>query len=175
MSAKILKEIRDKIMTTYDTKITQTYHQEDIQQILQIAIANQAYQGEFTRDQLLEIAAELEISPQCLQEAEQQWLAKQTDIQKRLDFNKFRQRRLQKRLGRYGITNSFLVLLNLVSSGELSWSLYILLFWGLFLGLDVWNNFQSQGDDYEKAFQKWQRQHQIKNSINTFLDKLLKA
>ena len=162
-------------MTTYDTKIAQTYHQEDIQQILQIAIANQAYQGEFTRDQLLEIAAELEISPQCLQEAEQQWLAKQTDIQKRLDFNKFRQRRLQKRLGRYGITNSFLILLNLVSSGGLSWSLYILLFWSLFLGLDVWNNFHSQGEEYEIAFQRWYRQRQIKQSFNTLLNRFLKA
>lgn len=162
-------------MTVSDRKITQTYHQEDIQQILQIAIAHQAYQGEFTRDQLLEIAAELEISPQSVQLAEQEWQALQTDIQKRQDFNKFRRRRLQKRLGRYGIANSFLVLLNLVSSGELSWSLYILLFWGLFLGLDVWNNFHSQGEEYEIAFQKWYRQRQIKQSINTFLDRLLKA
>ncbi len=162
-------------MTVSDRKITQTYHQEDIQQILQIAIAHQAYQGEFTRDQLLEIAAELEISPQSVQLAEQEWLALQTDIQKRMDFNKFRRRRLQKRLGRYGITNSFLVLLNIVSSGELSWSLYILLFWGLFLGLDVWNNFHSQGEEYEIAFQKWYRQRQIKQSLNTWLDKFLKA
>lgn len=162
-------------MTVSERKITQTYHQEDIQQILQIAIARQAYQGEFTREQLLEIAAELEISPESLQAAEQEWLIKQTDIQKRLDFNKFRRRRLQKRLGRYGIANSFFLLLNLVSSGELSWSLYILLFWSLFLGLDVWNNFHSQGEEYEIAFQRWYRQRQIKQSINTFLDKFLKA
>lgn len=162
-------------MTVSDRKITQTYHQEDIQQILQIAIARQAYQGEFTRDQLLEIAAELEISPESLQAAEQEWLIKQTDIQKRLDFNKFRRRRLKKRLGRYGIANSFFLLLNLVSSGELSWSLYILLFWGLFLGLDVWNNVHSQGEEYEIAFHRWYRQRQILQSINTFLDKFIKA
>ena len=104
-----------------------------------------------------------------------EWQARQTDIQKRQDFNKFRRTRLQKRLGRYGITNSFLVLLNIVSSGELSWSLYILLFWGLFLGLDVWNNFHFQGEEYEIAFQKWYRQRQIKQSLNTWLDKFLKA
>lgn len=162
-------------MTVSDRKITRTYHQEDIQQILQIAIARQAYLGEFTREQLLEIAAELEISPESLQAAEQEWLTQQTDIQKRLDFNKFRRRRLQKRLGRYGIVNSFFVLLNLVGSGELSWSLYILLFWGLFLGLDVWNNFHPHGEEYEIAFQRWYRQRQIKHSINTFLDRFLKA
>ena len=159
-----------------DTKnITRTYDQEEIQQILQIAIARQAYQGEFTHEQLLEIAAELEISPQCLQAAEKEWLIQQSDNQKQQEFNKFRRGKLQKRMEKYAISNSFLLLLDLVSGGGISWSLYILLFWGLFLGLDVWNNFSSQGDDYEKAFQKWQRQHQIKQSINTFLDKLLKA
>ena len=162
-------------MTVYETKRSQIYHQEDIQEILQIAIARQAYQGEFTREQLLEIAAELEISPESLQAAEQEWLTKQTDMQKRQDFNLFRHRKLQKRLGRFGIVNSFFLLLNLVSSGQLSWSLYILLFWGLFQGLDVWNNFHSQGEEYEIAFQRWYRQRQIKQSINTFLDKFLKA
>lgn len=162
-------------MTVSDTRIMQTYHQEDIQQILQIAIARQAYEGEFSREQLLEIAAELEISPECLQVAEQEWLAKQTDSQKRQEFNKFRRRKLQKRFGKYAISNSFLLLLDLVSGGGLSWSLYILLFWGLFVGLDTWNTYQSQGEEYEIAFQNWQRKHQIKQSITNFLNRLLKA
>jgi len=162
-------------MTVSDTTIMQTYHQEDIQQILQIAIARQAYEGEFSREQLLEIAAELEISPECLQVAEQEWLAKQTDSQKRQEFNKFRRRKLQKRFGKYAISNSFLLLLDLVSGGGLSWSLYILLFWGLFVGLDTWNTYQSQGEEYEIAFQNWQRKHQIKQSITNFLNRLLKA
>ena len=163
-------------MTVSDrTKISHTYHQEDIQQILQIAIARQAYEGEFTREQLLEIAAELEISPECLQVAEKEWLIQQSENQRRQEFNKSRRRKLQKRLGKYAISNSFLLLLDLVSGGGLSWSLYVMLFWGLFLGLDAWNIYQAQGEDYERAFQNWQRQHQIKQSINTFLDKLLKA
>jgi len=48
-------------MTASDPKITRSYHQEDIQQILNIAIARQVHKGEFSREQLLEIAAELEI------------------------------------------------------------------------------------------------------------------
>lgn len=163
-------------MTVYDSqKISRIYHQEDIQQILQIAIARQAYEGEFTREQLLEIAAELEISPECLQVAEKEWLIQQSDNQRRQEFNQSRRKKLQKRLGKYAISNSFLFLLDLVSGGGISWSLYILLFWGLFLGLDVWNIYQAQGEDYERAFKNWQRQHQIKQSINTFLDRFLKA
>lgn len=162
-------------MKISDSKITRSYHQEDIQQILQIAIARQAYQGEFSREQLLEIAAELEISPECLQLAEQEWTAQQSDIQKRQDFNKFRRRKLQKRVGNYVIANSFLVLLNLVGTGGLSWSLYIMLFWGLVLGLDTWNTYQTQGEEYERAFQNWHRQHQIRQTFNTLLNRWLKA
>lgn len=162
-------------MTVSEAKITRSYHQEDIQQILQIAIARQAYEGEFSREQLLEIAAELEISPECLQAAEREWLTQQVEIQKRQDFNTYRRGKLQKRVGNYVIVNSFLVLLNLVNAGELSWSLYILLFSGLGIGFNTWNTYQSQGEEYERAFQKWYRQHQLKQSFNTLLNKWLKA
>lgn len=162
-------------MTVYEAKITRSYHQEDIQQILQIAIARQAHEGEFSREQLLEIAAELEISPESLEAAEREWLAQQGELQKRQDFNTYRRRKLQKRVGNYAIVNSFFVLLNLVSAGELSWSLYILLFWGLGLGLNTWNTYVSKGEDYERAFQNWYRQHQVKQSINNLLNKWLKA
>lgn len=162
-------------MTVSDSRIARTYHQEDIQQILQIAIARQAYQGEFSHEQLVEIAEELEISPECLQVAEQEWLAKQADNRHRLEFNQHRRRRLQKRIGNYVIVNAFFVILSLISSGGLSWLLYISAFWGLFLGLDAWNTYQSQGEDYEKAFQRWQRRNQVQRTINKFIDRLFKA
>lgn len=162
-------------MQVSQNKITRSYNQEDIQQILHLAIARQAYEGEFSRDQLLEIAAELEISPENLQEAEQQWLAQQGEKQKRQAFNVYRWRKFKKHAGNYAIVNSFLILLNLVSSGGLSWSLYILLFWGLVLGLNAWNTFVSDGEEYERAFQKWYRRHQLQQSVNTFFNNLLKG
>jgi hypothetical protein len=162
-------------MTVYDSKITRSYHQEDIQQILNIAIARQVHNGEFSREQLLEIAAELEISPECLQAAEREWQIQHSGIQKRQEFNIYRRGKFQKRFGNYLIVNSFLVLLNLVSASELSWSLYILLFSGLGLGFDAWNTYLSHAEDYERAFQKWHRQHQMKQSVNTLMNKLLKA
>lgn len=162
-------------MTVSEPKITRSYDQEDIQQILNIAIARQVHKGEFSREQLLEIAAELEISSECLQAAEREWLAQQSGIQKRQEFNLYRRGKLQKRFGNYLIFNSFFVLLNLVGAGELSWSLYILLFSGLGLGLDTWNTYLSHNQDYERAFQKWHRQHQLKRSVNTLMNKWLKA
>jgi hypothetical protein len=37
-------------------------------------------------------------------------------------------------------------------SGGISWSLYILLACGLAISLDIWNTFQTKGEDYEIAF-----------------------
>ncbi|MBV8882721.1 MAG: 2TM domain-containing protein [Chroococcidiopsidaceae cyanobacterium CP_BM_RX_35] len=161
-------------MTVSEAKNTRFYHQEDIQQILQIAITRQAYEGEFSHAQLLEIAAELEISPQCLHAAEQEWLAQQGESKKRQAFNTYRRHKLRQHFGKYVIVNSFLVPLDLISVHHLSWSPYILLLWGLGLGLNAWNTLQTQGENYERAFQQWYRRHQLRQSINSVFNRLLK-
>lgn len=159
-------------MSVSETTITHSYRQEDIQQILNLAIAQEANDGEFSRDQLMEIAAELGISPQRLQEAEQEWLLQHQEQQKRREFDIHRRRHLQKKVGKYVIVNTFLVALNLISAGQLSWSLYILLFWGLGLGLKTWNTYQLQGQEYEQAFHKWYRQQQISQFTQSIFTRL---
>lgn len=148
-------------MTVFNRQIIRSYHQEDIQQILNIAIARQSDGGEFSREQLMEIADELGISAENLFEAEQEWLIQQEQRQKHREFNLYRHGQLKKSFGKYLIVNSFLVGLNVLTAGELSWSLYILLFWGLGLGLNAWNTYQLEGEEYERAFQKWYRKHQL--------------
>ena len=148
-------------MTVFNRQIIRSYHQEDIQQILNIAIARQSDGGELSREQLMEIADELGISAENLLEAEQEWLIQQEQRQKHREFNLYRHKQLKKRFGKYLIVNSFLVGLNVLTAGQLSWSLYILLFWGLGLGLNAWNTYQLEGEEYERAFQTWYRKHQL--------------
>jgi hypothetical protein len=124
---------------------------------------------------LWKLLTELGISTETLLEAEREWLVQQGEQQKRAEFNLYRRGKLQKRVGKYLIVNSFLVDLNLVSAGELSWSLYILLFWGLWLGLGAWNTYQLQGEEYEQAFRKWYRKHQLTQSIYTRINNWIKA
>lgn len=159
-----------------DTKTTRFYNQEDVQQILHLAIARHAEDKnkEFSYEQLLEIAAELEISPESLKLAEREWLGQQGEMQQRQAFNAYRLGRFKKRLGNYIIVNAVLLLVDLLGGGNLSWSLYILLFWGLAVGLDGWNTYQTKGEDYEVAFQKWYRKHQVKQFLNTTVNKWLK-
>lgn len=156
-------------MSVFETQIPRSYQQEDIQQILNLAIARQANSEEYSREQLVEIAAELGISTDILLAAEQEWLVRQQERQKHYEFDCYRREQLKRRFGRYLIINSFLVGLNLLNNGHPSWSLYVLLFWGLFLGLSAWNTYQLQGEEYERAFQKWYRRYQIKTFAQTLL------
>ncbi|MEA5514755.1 2TM domain-containing protein [Nodularia sp. UHCC 0506] len=164
-------------MTAFEPKSLRSYSQEDVQRILQLAIARQAddQDKEFSYEQLLEIAKELDISPESLNLAEVDWRSQHSEMQQRQAFNSYRIGRFKKRVGNYAIINSFFMLLDIVGGGGLTWSLYFLLFCGLTLGLDIWNTFQTKGEEYEMAFHKWYRKHQIKQTINTVVTKWFKA
>ncbi len=163
-------------MTTFNPNNLRAYTQEDVQQILQLAITRQVDNNdqEFSYQQILEIATELQISPDTLQQAERDWLTKQSEVEQRKAFNLYRQSKLKKRLGNYAIINIFFLAMDSISGG-LSWSLYILIACGLLISLDIWNTFQTKGEDYEIAFQNWNRNHQIKKTINTVLNKWFKV
>ncbi|WP_088243190.1 2TM domain-containing protein [Calothrix rhizosoleniae] len=164
-------------MTNFANDGIRSYSQEDVQQILQLAIARQANDTdkEFSYQQLLEIATELNIPLDSLQIAEREWVDQRGEMQKRQEFNSHRVGSFKKRLGKYAIVNTLLLVLDLIGGGGLSWSLYVLIIWGIGVGLDAWNSLQTQGEDYEMAFQKWNRNRQIKSSFNNLVDKFLKA
>jgi hypothetical protein len=153
--------------------MTRTYRQEDVQQILQIAIARQGETEELSRTQLLEIADEMGIAVADLELAEQEWLAQCGESQERQAFDRARRHRFQQYLTRYLIVNAFLVLLNFLTGGGLSWSIYVVLGWGLPLSLNAWKTYQTTGEDYENAFQGWCRQRRLKKTVHTFLNRFI--
>ena len=163
-------------MTDFNSHTLRSYTQEDVQEILQLAISRQVNDNnqEFSYQQILEIAAELQISPDTLQQAERDWLVKQSEVEQREAFNIYRRSKFKKRLGNYAIMNIFFLAINSISGG-ISWSLYILVGCGLAISLDIWNTFQTKGEDYEIAFQRWNRNHQIKQTLNTVLSRWLKV
>ncbi|ABA23616.1 conserved hypothetical protein [Trichormus variabilis ATCC 29413] len=164
-------------MAAFEPNSLRSYSQEDVQRILQLAIARQAddQDKEFSYEQLLEIATELEISPETLKLAEIDWRSQHNELQQRQAFNTYRMIKFKKRFGNYAIVNGFLLLVDFIGGGTVTWSLYLLLFCGLAVGLDVWNTFQTKGEEYEMAFQRWNRKHQIKQTINSFVNKWFKA
>jgi hypothetical protein len=149
-----------------------TYRQEDAQQIIQLAIAHKMNKEELSQEQLWEIAEELDIDAATLVQAEQQWLQQREMLQKRQEFDLYRRENLKHRLTRFGIVNGFLITLNLISSGGLSWSLYILLIWGMKITLNIWQTYQQSGEAYEQAFERWNVKNEVKQSISHIWSKV---
>ncbi|MGK7937668.1 MAG: 2TM domain-containing protein [Xenococcaceae cyanobacterium] len=162
-------------MSDYPPIPPESYSPEDLQQILYLAIARQGNQEELSREQLWEIADELDIDKNTLQAAEREWLQEKAIAKKRQAFNLYRRNNLKQKTAKYLILNTFLISFNLVVAGTITWSLYIVLIWGLALALSAWKTFQSEGEEYERAFQRWDFQNQVKQTVTTFWDKLQKA
>jgi hypothetical protein len=146
---------------------SRSYQQEDLQEILNLAIARQGGDPEFTREQLVEIASEMGISTTDLQKAEQEWLVRQGETKERQEFTLYRRRAFQKRLMSYIFINGFLVTINLATASTISWAWYILGFWGLGLGMKAWNVFSADGVEDNEAFYSWRRKQQIRQTVNS--------
>jgi len=149
------------------------YQAEEAQAILQIAIARHTEEGELTRPQLLEIAQELGISEITLLEAEQQWALQRRESVEMQAFNEFQRQRFQAHLVRFAVINLVLFAFNWMTAGTISWALYIFLFWGAALGLQAWQTYWPNAQQYRRTFEKWRRREQIKRSFSRFMDWLL--
>ena len=162
-------------MNSSEPSLTRAYSQEDVQQILNIALAQHPSTGtELSYAQLLEIADELRISPDTLELAKNKWLSQQGASEKFQEFEAYRRSRFQDKLGKYAITNTCLVALNFLTGFGVPWSLFVLIFWGMGFGLDAWRFFyQRQGQAYDRAFQNWERKQKIQKSITGLIDKLV--
>lgn len=136
-----------------------TYRSDDVQQILQRALARQQ-EGEFSHAQLLEMAAELGIPPETLHQAEQEWLAQQGEARDRRVFQAYRRQAFKAHLGSYMAVNLFLIMINLITDDDTFWAIYPLLGWGLGLFFHGRAAYQTEGEQYEKAFRAWQQQRQ---------------
>ena len=153
------------------SKAPDTYQVEDIQEILQLAIARRDTDAELTRAQLEEIAADMGIPKSDLVAAEQAWIERRVATGKKQIFNLQRRQMLKSKAIRFSIINSFLLGINTLNAGHPSWSLYVLLVWGLFLSLKGWQLWQTSGENYENEFQKWDRKMQLKESVQTLWQK----
>jgi 2TM domain len=156
-------------------RLPEFYDREQMEQVLHLAIARQNDDELISRQQLEEIALEIGIDSESFQAAEKEWLVNQKVVQKQLAFQSHRQNKLQQKVFKYLLVNTFLISINLLTGGTLSWSLYILLFWGLILANTAWKTFQSQGEEYDRAFKNWERKTLLKRTMENVWSRLQKA
>ncbi|MBE9076356.1 2TM domain-containing protein [Romeria aff. gracilis LEGE 07310] len=128
-------------MDSVSQPTNKTYSSEVAQQILQRALARQSA-GDFSYDQLQEMAAELSISPSLLQQAEQDWQTQQAQQNAIAAKQTKRRRWLKQQLITYAAVNTFLIGLNIIIEGTVTWAIYPLLGWGLSLLLSPYKSCQ---------------------------------
>jgi hypothetical protein len=134
-----------------------TYRQEDVQEILQLALAKRGGGlDDYSRSQLLEMALELGITAEDLAAAEQVWQDRQGDRGDRALFVAAEKQRLKLRLGKGAIVSVFLLLMDWVTADRPSWSLIVLLGWGLVISLDAWKSLQPGTEDFNRRLAAWQ-------------------
>lgn len=143
--------------------LPRSYSQEDVREIMNIALANYStLDTELSYSQLLEIAQELRISPDSIELAKSQWIDLLGEIKKHQQFDSYRRSKLKDRFGKYAIVNACLIPLNFFTGFGVPWSLYILTSWGIVRGVAAWRVFhQRQGYGYDRAFQKWEYQQKM--------------
>lgn len=106
------------------------YSHEEVQQILGLASTLQQ-KGSIPRTQLQEIATEVGISPDELQQAERMWQLQHQAVQEQVSKRSRREFGFRMHLIPYIFTSVLLVLLNLATTPRCVWSLYPILGWGL--------------------------------------------
>ena len=153
----------------------ESYTTEDIQHILQIAIARKGEDDQLTRQQLWEIAEELDLDPQTIQAAETDWLQLKTIQQKHQAFDRYRYDCFKQKLVKYAVINTFLTAINFSVLNFAPWSIIILLIWSSAIALNAWKTFHLQGEEYERAFQRWNFQNEVKRTVNGLWQRLYKA
>jgi hypothetical protein len=159
----------------------ETYSEEQVDQILRYALAKRTNGQNLTKQQVYEIASDMGISEADFLASVQEWQSTQSVRKEQLEFDKYKRKSLKSNVLKYAIVNSFLVALNLFTSGRIGWAIYPLLFWGLAIALDSWVIYQSESEEYEKQFQKWLRKQkrdqltaQITGKLTTSLEEWLK-
>jgi fatty acid desaturase len=145
------------------------YPAEDAQQILQIAIARETESGELSRTQLLEIAAELGITPDTLLAAEQEWQVRKFELADQKLFDQQRRQRFQHSLSQFVIFGGFSLGLNFLAGGWLIWPIYLIFGpWALGLIWDAWRIYRHNDYSYTQEFERWRRKKQMKRAVNRF-------
>ncbi|MGF1521448.1 MAG: 2TM domain-containing protein [Leptolyngbyaceae cyanobacterium] len=133
-----------QFVPTATAPVRQHYSPEAVEAILSHALELQSVET-CSPEQLQAMATELNIAPETLKAAEQQWQSRQAEIlRKQAKLEKQRQYRRQQWL-QYGAGSLLMVGIDIATAGTITWSVFPVLGWGLSVVLGGCNH-ASSGD-----------------------------
>ncbi|MGD1913008.1 MAG: 2TM domain-containing protein [Rivularia sp. (in: cyanobacteria)] len=125
-----------------------TYSSEDVQKILQLAMARKQEEF-FSKEQMSEMATELGISAELLKSAEEEWLTQAKTSKQQQTRREMKRRGFKAHLISYLAVNTFLIVLNLTTTPGDFWVIYPLSGWGLGLFMHYSLVYSIQGNSQD--------------------------
>lgn len=142
--------------------------EEDVDEILRLAVRHTGTTGESLRQRLTATASELGISEEALEQAEKAWKSqKQSEADQALELRQWEEYRkvrigdFVQHLGLYAVVNLFLYWID-SRDGHLTWFLWPVFGWGIAVAIHA-ISMVFPGEEERKDFQKWRRKSKRKN------------
>lgn len=129
------------------------YRADEAEEILRLAARKET--DTIPRDRLIQMAAELGMSPEQVTRAEQEYLAKRDAEIERKKFEAHVLRDLWSHVATYVAVNGGLVLMDVVKDGQVDWAFWPLLGWGIGLACHIASVFWSSSDEEDRSFREW--------------------
>lgn len=143
------------------------YTNEEVEQIIKIALRSKTDSGAMSLDNIYDIAKELNIDPAAVQNALNEFESKGDIEAIRDEFIRKRKKSFFDHLTSYLAVNSFLVVLNLIVGGGF-WSVFPILGWGLGVFFDGMSKLRYDEEEFQKYYQKQIRKKKTSNLSQLF-------
>ena len=139
---------------------------DDVDEILKIAVRKQGGSDLTLRERLQASAEELGISDSALAQAEQEYLQKRAEEEEFLEFKRKQRREFREHLMSFVIVNAFLVTINFWTSGTVSWAVWPILGWGIGLAFHSWRTLNSDSQSFQQEFEAYRRKQARRRERN---------
>ncbi len=130
---------------------------EDVDEVLKIALRNQGRCDPELRERLLATAAELGISERELAEAEEEHARRKSERTEFIEFKQRQVREFREHFFVYIVINTLLVGINFVTVGTVSWAIWPILGWGIGLAFHAWGSLNTGSESFQEEFASWRR------------------
>ena len=130
---------------------------EDVDEILKLALRKQGFGDDDLRARLLASADELGISDTALAEAEKEYVRKKSDQQEFSEFKYRQKREFGQHMLSYFTTNAMLVAINIFTSGSVTWAVWPILGWGIGLVFHAWGALNSGSESFQEEYEAFRR------------------
>ena len=144
-------------MGSMDEKQAKLTSDEDVDEILKLALRQQGHGDSNLRQRLSASAEELGISEDALQRAEEAYLEQKDAEREFVEFRRRQRREFRDHLFMYLTVNAFLVGMNFYRDGEIGWAVWPILGWGIGVACHAWQALNSQSEPFQEEFEKFKQ------------------